>query len=1134
VRPKAVGPYAILDELGQGGMGRVFLAERDGQRFALKLAHEQLAAAPNMVARFLREAKAGIAIDHPNVVRTLDSGEYEGLPYLVMEFVQGRDLREHLSELGRIPEALLREVARQGAAGLAAIHATGVIHRDIKPENILITETNEIRIMDLGVAALQEATTTLTRDGGFAGSLLYAAPEQFRSESVGPATDRYSFGVVLYEMASGSNPFVGADAAAVIQRHLTHVPPSLMSIDDAISPFFSGLVAALLEKDCDARLTSTDELVDLLGNGESSAWWSAQERPRERPHVPVTRETGLVGRTQELGRLQAAWDEARAGRGGALQVLGEPGIGKTRLLDEMLSRAAADDAHLLYGAFTPRGGVRAFGDALEARLQRTPDLAGAFASRALGEPPPAGAPDLTRDAFAMMAGRTAFALAEQKPLLFILDDGQFADETALAALDELARIAGDVPMLLVVAATEPQDLDVPSVELRRLGARDVIELLSDVLRNRALAERLGGTIAAKSDGVPHFVLELLHSLKESKVLRRDASGVATAAARITRIEVPSTVRGLIDLRLEDLDDDDRDLLDVAALQGPVFDPGLVAQVLDRKRVHVLRRLAALERRTGMVHAEGGRYRFDQRQLQETLEAELESELKREYHELLREAYEKTAGEGGEDAVFLAYHGLRGTDPDQGRRWLDKALGHLHGAGRGEEFLHLGETALGVPGLFEGEERAELLLRMDANLAMLGSLNVRKSRLDEALSLAVEPALRARALNCLAAFSIEAGDPDQARAYCEEMQRAAVEAGDTKLEAHALGGIGIVLDRTDRYDEALTFLEASVALAESHDDEVGEMIGANNLGLLLTRMNRDEEALRYIHRALELARKLGRRRAEAALLGNLAMMACNAGDDARLERYAEECLAICHETGNRLTQLYVLNHLSRQSYMLGRSAECLGRLQHQLEMARDLSDRRLRASALDRRGGIRSILGHVDEALDDYAEAAELARQIQESYATACSLLSRARLFGFVNRMEEAQATARDAMEVAAEHGHQMVVAEIHLALAEWADDPRPHLRDAREALPENSPDRELYLRVAGAALADGDRAAAAEAIRQHRPPLAKLVELHQWLLLGEGEEARRVAQYLVDHAPPGEREPMVERSPLLRRALATA
>jgi tetratricopeptide (TPR) repeat protein len=1113
-------------------MGRVFLAERDGQKFALKLAHEQLAAIPNMVARFLREAKVGLAIDHPNVIRTIDAGEHEGLPYLVMEFVQGRDLRKHLDELGRIPEALLREVARQAASGLSAIHASGVVHRDIKPENILITDTNEIRIMDLGVAALQEASMTLTREGGFAGSLLYAAPEQFRSESVAPATDQYALGVVLYEMASGANPFAGADAAGVIQRHLNFVPPPLMSVDDAISPFLSALVAALLEKECNARLASTEELVDVIEKAESSAWWSTRARPRQRPRVPVPRETALVGRGAELERMQAEWDQARAGKGGALLLHGEPGIGKTRLLDELLGRAATADAHLLYGAFTPRGGVRAFGDALASRLERTPDLAGAFAARVLGEPPPEGAPDLTRDAFAMMAGRTVRTLAEEKSLLLVLDDAQFADDTALAALEEIARTAREVPMLLVVAATEPIDLDAPTIELGRLGARDVIELLSETLRSRALAERLGGRIAAKSDGVPLFVMELLRSLEESDLLQRDEQGVAVVAHHITEIEVPSTVRGLIDMRLDELADDDRDLLDVAALQGPVFDPGLVAQVLEHKRVYALRRLAALERRTGMVRAEGGRYRFDQRQVQETLESELESELKREYHELLREAYAQTADEGGEEAVFLAYHGLRGTDPGQGKRLLDAALDHLGRAHRGEEFLHLAESALAVPGLYDGEERAQILLRMDSNLAMIGSVDARKSMLDEALSLAGTPALRARALSCLASFAIEAGDPETARAHCEDMQRAAEEAGDARLEAHALGGIGIVLDRTDRYDEALTFLEAAVALAESRDDEVGEMIGANNLGLLLTRINREEEALRYIQRAHTLARKLGKRRAEAALLGNLAMMAGNAGDHELLERYAEECLELCREIGNRPTQLHVLDHLARQSYMLGRSAECLDRLRHQLEMARDLSDRRLRASALNRRGSIRSILGQVDTALADHAEAAELYGQIQETYSAAGALLSRAELLARVGRMEEAHAIAREAIATAEKHGHRVIEAEVRMALAEWADDPQPRLREAQGILPENSPNRELRLRVAKAALGDGDRAAAAEAVRRHQPPPPKTLELHYWLLLGELEEARRVAQHLVDHAPPGERVAMVEKNPLLKRALA--
>ncbi len=186
---KELGPYRLLDELGSGGMGKVYLAEaveataglEPGQKIALKVVHPHLLETPGFFKRFMQEAELGKRVRHENVVRTFDVDailhEGQHYHYMVMEFVEGKSLRELLLDLGTIPETLLREVALQATAGLSAIHERGIVHRDLKPENILITDDHEIRIMDLGVAKLQEATLAITKEGWFAGTLLYAAPE---------------------------------------------------------------------------------------------------------------------------------------------------------------------------------------------------------------------------------------------------------------------------------------------------------------------------------------------------------------------------------------------------------------------------------------------------------------------------------------------------------------------------------------------------------------------------------------------------------------------------------------------------------------------------------------------------------------------------------------------------------------------------------------------------------------------------------------------------------------------------------------------------------------------------------------------------------------------------------------------
>ncbi len=216
-----LGPYRIESELGSGGMGKVYaavVADRVpgmdvGTRVALKVVHPHLLETPGFFRRFLQEADLGASIQHDNVVRTYlaDALAVEGTQhnFIVMEYVEGQTLRDLLVELDRVPEELCRHIGREIAKGLRAIHDAGVVHRDLKPENVLITEEHIVKVMDLGVARLQDEAVRLSRTGAFVGSLLYAAPEQFTSAAgdLDGRTDLHALGLLLYELACGQHPF---------------------------------------------------------------------------------------------------------------------------------------------------------------------------------------------------------------------------------------------------------------------------------------------------------------------------------------------------------------------------------------------------------------------------------------------------------------------------------------------------------------------------------------------------------------------------------------------------------------------------------------------------------------------------------------------------------------------------------------------------------------------------------------------------------------------------------------------------------------------------------------------------------------------------------------------------------------
>ncbi|MHC4490600.1 MAG: protein kinase domain-containing protein, partial [Planctomycetota bacterium] len=518
---------------------------------------------------------------HENVVRTLDVDAVQigqrTVHFLVMEYVEGRTLRTLARKVGTVPEALLREIALQVAAGLAAIHRAGIVHRDLKPENLLITDDHRVRIMDLGVARPIQGTLALTQEDQFAGSLFYAAPEQFEQAEIGPAADLYALGVLLYELATGQNPFRADEMAPVMKAHLELVPPRVNERLPEVSAFFSELVATLLEKEPGKRVESAEALRDLLDRGERTTWWTEREREvvRARKHiptVPVRRETKLYGRETELALLRDAWRNARDGRGNTLLLQGEAGIGKSRLVDAFLGDGDGRQAHVLYGSYPPSGGLGGISDAvlarfgtgdLEARLRPyltvSPSLVPAFAAIVRHESPPAGTPSLEGDALHAVCVHFMRALAAERPLVWVIEDLHFAAKESRQLALSLARAVEGHPVLLVLT-TRPGLVEEElahfsrletfrRTDLGRLSAREVILLLQDAFRSEALADKLGARIALKSDGVPFFVFEMIRGLKEGQFIEELPDGSYIESKVIDEIEVPSAVKDLIEARL---------------------------------------------------------------------------------------------------------------------------------------------------------------------------------------------------------------------------------------------------------------------------------------------------------------------------------------------------------------------------------------------------------------------------------------------------------------------------------------------------------------------------------------------------------------------------------------------------------
>jgi predicted ATPase/tRNA A-37 threonylcarbamoyl transferase component Bud32 len=628
--------YRIDAPLGQGGMGEVFRATdtRLDRPVAIKVMRSGSMAGDDVATRrFLREARAASALNHPNIVTVHQiDATAAGDQYIVQELIEGRTLRE-LMEESPPPVDRIIEIGRQAAHALAAAHEAGIVHRDIKPENVMLRDDGYVKVLDFGLARLMEradadGVTTTTLDDepeALTGTLPYMSPEQVGGERVGSPTDVWSLGAVLHELVAGRVPFPGPTKVGVVAAILTAHPPSVRDARPDVPRGLADTVSAMLEKEPDRRPTARDVEEMLAGLAAGPGATAA-------PIIEVARRD-TVGREDERARLLEAYARAAGGTSSIVALAGEPGIGKTSLLNDFLAevRSVADRPTIAVGRCSESlAGSEAFLPILEALDELRDPATGPSFDTVMRSVAPTWHAQLTADAGDRTdAGEEAVApsqermkrelraLLEQvsrlKPLVFVIDDLHWADVSTIDMLNYLAIRFADM-RVMVVTCYRPSDMavvDHPFLAVRGdLKARGLLEELNldfltrdDVARylelqfpGHSLPETFAADVHHRTDGSPLFMADLVRYLRDSGgIVEQGDTWVLAPGAAEKAGDLPESVRGMIARKIDRIDEAQRQLLVAAGVQGSEFDSATLAGALELDPVDVEDRLEVLER-----------------------------------------------------------------------------------------------------------------------------------------------------------------------------------------------------------------------------------------------------------------------------------------------------------------------------------------------------------------------------------------------------------------------------------------------------------------------------------------------------------------------------------------------------------
>jgi len=726
--PSLIGRRYILgDEIGHGGMGVVYEAvdRLTGQHVALKrvtASSDQLL----MVARqtdndpnlgLAREFQTLASLRHPNVIGVLDYGfDLDRQPFFTMDLLPRAQTILEAGQLLAVEAQI--ELLIQMFRALTYVHRRGVLHRDLKPGNVLVID-GQVKVLDFGLA-IEEHTHGSALDTTTTGTVPYMAPEIVDGGNATVASDIYSAGVIAYELLIGRYPFDMSDVETLINGIRQTVPDTRSA---RLTPYLSAVLSRLLEKIDEDRYADAPAVIDALRRA------MAVPPPPESAAIRESflQASDLIERETEVGQLSKVLNAALVGEGSAWLIGGESGVGKSRLLSEINTRAMIKGTFALRGQTVSEGGMlyelwreivrwlTILSDVTEreATILKAivPDLA-ELLQRPIGEPPlvePKTAQTRLFQTVELLFRR------QTQPTVVILEDLHWAGSESLALLNYLSRIVNELPLLLIASYRSDERDDLPQIlpampvmQLQRLSPRGVAALSASMLGSAGENEDIIALLQRETEGNAFFIVETVRALAEE----------AGQLDRIGSMTLPTTVsaggvRGVVQRRLDRIPKADRGWLNIAAVYGRQVNLNLLSALglIDQQETWL-----TLCSHAYVLDGSGGDWRFAHDKLREVLIGDLSITARRDLHRRVGSALETLPGTVDQQAAALGYHFW------QGQVW-DKAARYS---------LQAGDQAAKVFGYTEANQLYSQAI--DALIHLPDSADNRRARVDSTIKL----------------------------------------------------------------------------------------------------------------------------------------------------------------------------------------------------------------------------------------------------------------------------------------------------------------------------------------------------------------------------------------------------------------